>query len=423
MLEYVKWRGDLTFDRSPIREIDFLIFSQLSYLHFRDALGSTAVPMRVAAKSVEALEREPGNAQLVADRHTLLNTVAESNRCGDLTVHHCEDTFDTVREMQFAALTFDLPDGSHVVAYRGTDATVVGWKEDFNMSFACPVPSQVEAVRYFNALAAVTAGPLYVCGHSKGGNLAMYAAACCNGQVRNRIKALFLFDAPGLDANTLASEGYRAALPKVNAFVPQTSVIGQLMGVPERFTVVHSTASGIAQHNPFTWVLNGPRFDTLPELDTKSKLIKGTMDDFLSDSTPEKRQLLVETIFNVLGATNAHTFNEMTERWTDTAGALWDALRKVDTQTLKAALNLVGNLAGNGADSAKRLIAGYLEQLSGNREQPSATVGKIGASDSLSVPETGSNPVNGNNSTVPSGMDSLKRLMTYLWDSGTKKDS
>ena len=260
MLEYMKWRGDLSLNVAPTNEIDLLIFTQLSYLHFRDVLGSGGAPLRAASRLVEAISREPGNAQIVTDRHTLLAAVAESERFGDLTVGHCDDLFDPARAMQFAAATFDLPDGSHVVAYRGTDATVVGWKENFNMSFSCPVPSQSEAVRYLNDIAAATVGPIRLCGHSKGGNLAVYAAACCTAVARGRIIGIDLFDAPGLDNATLAGEGYQAVLPLVNAYVPQTSIIGQLMGVPERYTVVRSAATGMSQHNTFTWALNGPPF-------------------------------------------------------------------------------------------------------------------------------------------------------------------
>ncbi|NLI21772.1 MAG: DUF2974 domain-containing protein [Clostridiales bacterium] len=359
MLDFIRWRGDLSFGVSPPGEIDALIFSQLSYLHFRDALGDGAAPLRAAARLVEAQEREPGNAQVVSQRHELLHAAARSVRYGRLTVSRCEDIFDADREMQFAAVSFDLPDGSRMVAFRGTDATLVGWRENFAMSFACPVPSQSEAVRYLNAAAEGTAGVLRLCGHSKGGNLAIYAVACCEKAVRARVAEVYLFDAPGLDAATLARDGYRDALGRVRCYVPQTSLIGRLMGVPEQYTVVRSTALGIAQHNVFTWALDGPRFQTLPTLDHASRLMKATVDDFMTDSAPESRRLFVETLFSVLGSANATTFGEMAERWTDTAGALWNAMRTLDPATRKAVLNIAGNMAASGVESARRLIGLY----------------------------------------------------------------
>ncbi len=359
MFEYVKWRGDLSFSASPFGEIDALIFSQLSYLHFRDVLGTEAAPLRAAAKLLEAMPAEPGNAQAVAQRHKLLRAVKRSARFGGLAVGWCEDRFDTARGMQFAAATFALPEGAHALSFRGTDATVVGWREDFNMSFSCPVPSQAEALAYLEAVAAQTAGPLFLCGHSKGGNLALYAAATCAPAVRERIATVWLFDAPGLDAGTVATEGYRAALPKVRCYVPQASLIGRLMNAPEAYTVVHSAAIGFSQHNVFTWELDGPRFVTRPSLDKTSLLMKATMDEFLLESTPETRRLFVETLFSVLGAGNAYTLSDVAGRLADTAGALFTTLRALDPATKKAVLSIAGTLASSGVESARRFIGEY----------------------------------------------------------------
>ena len=370
MLEYLKWRGDLSWSASPLNELDALVFSQLSYLHFCDALGEQGAPLRAAWRLVEALPPEPGNAQAVADRHKLLRAAGESARFGGLTINHCVDVFDAEREMQFAAVTYDLPDGTRVIGYRGTDATVIGWREDFNMSFACPVPSQTEAVRYLERVAARTVGRLRLCGHSKGGNLALYAAACCTPKLRARIGEIYLFDAPGFDQATLQAEGYREVLPRVRSYVPQTSVIGRLMGVPEPYTVVHSTATGLGQHNVFSWALDGPHFETLPALDNASRLLKATMDDFLNDSTPEMRKLLVETVFAVLGAGNAHTLGELAERWTDTATAMWTALRGLDPATRRATLAVLGTLAASGMDSAKRFLSENKEDASAAEPAP-----------------------------------------------------
>ncbi len=365
MIEFVRWRGDLTYGVSPPCEIDALIFSQFSYLHFRDALGECAAPLRAAAQAVEGLPREPGNPQVVADRHALLKAARNSARFGALTVGRCEDQFVPQRNMQFAAVTFALPDGSHILAYRGTDATVVGWREDFNLFTACPVPSQTEALRYLEAVASDTAGKLRLCGHSKGGNLAMYAAACCPPEVRARIADVYLFDAPGLDAATTETDGYREALARTRCFVPQASVVGRLMGVPDAYTVVRSTAAGISQHNTFTWALNGPRFDTLPSFSKSSQLMKATVDEFLQTSTADTRQAFVDTLFSILGAGNAHTLGEVAEHWTDTAGALWQTIRGLDPATRKALLSVAAAFASSGVENARKLITAERENRDG----------------------------------------------------------
>ena len=356
VLEYVQWRGDLPFSASPINEIDAMIFSQLCYLHFRDAFGDGKMPLYKAAPLFDRLPMEPGNAQVVAERHRLLHAISKTARFGGLLVGHCADRFEPELNMQFAASTFILPDESTLIAFRGTDATVVGWREDFAMSFSCPVPSQAEALDYLHAIAREATGSLRLCGHSKGGNLALYAAVCCAPEIRDRIRSIDLFDAPGLDDATFSTDGYQEALPKVRSYVPQGSVIGQLMNVPQPFTVVHSRALGIAQHNVFTWQLDGPRFATLPTLDKPSRLTKATMDEFLRTSTPETRRIFIDTLFSALGAGNALTLSDIAGHWTDTAGALLAALRTLDPSTRKAVLSMFGTMATSGVESARRLL-------------------------------------------------------------------
>ncbi len=359
MQAFFQTYGDQTFTALPLGEVDALVFSQLCYLHFRDALQDAAMPLHAAAKLVQALPRESGNAAAVEQRHALLDMAAASKRFGNLTALFSDDRFDIARDMQFAAVTFTLPDGTHMLCYRGTDATLVGWREDFAMSYASPVPSQLEAVRYLQQVALNTVGALHLCGHSKGGNLALYAAACCMPEVRSRIADLYLFDAPGVSTEVAATEGYTQALPKVRCFLPQTSIIGRLMVTPEPYTVVRSNAFGLTQHNVFTWALEGAALATLPTLDGASQFMSTTIADFMRESTPEARQTFVETLFTVLGAANAHTLSEMADRWTDSAGAIWGAAREVDAQTRKALLAVAGSLANSGMESARKWLTDW----------------------------------------------------------------
>ena len=142
--------------------------------------------------------------------------------------------------------------------------------------------------------------------------------------------------------------------------MPQGSVIGQLMNVPQPYTVVRSRALGIAQHNVFTWSLDGPRFDTLPMLDKPSRLTKATMDEFLRSSTPETRRIFIDTLFSALGTGSALTLSDLAEHWTDTANALLTALRTLDASTRKAVLSMVGTMATSGVESARRFLSAYV---------------------------------------------------------------
>ncbi len=357
LLEYLPWRGDLTLESAPLCPVDVLILTQLSYLRFQNALGGqTGVTLSKAAPMIEAALPEFGNAQIVADRHQLLRDAAASARFGGLIVMDYAERLDDASDMQFAAVTFALPGGSLAVAYRGTDATLVGWREDFNMSFQCPVPAQSEAVGYLERVAGAHGGKLLLCGHSKGGNLSMYAAARCGAAARARIPDGYTFDGAGLDQETLASDGFAQTSGLIRSYVPQTSIIGRLMGAPEPYTVVHSRASALMQHNTFTWEVLGPGFITLPETNNSSRLIKATLDDFLHDSTPEMRRVLVDTLFGLVETSKAQTIGDLRREWATSAITIFTATRGVDPATRKALAGLASTLFASGAESVKDLL-------------------------------------------------------------------
>lgn len=355
LLDYLPWRGDLPLECAPLCPVDRMLLAQLSYLHFKAALGErTGLTLHEAAPLIDALPRENGNPQTAQDRHTLLRQAAESARFGGMTILDCEDIFDEQGGVQFAAVTFGLPNGTVAIAFRGTDGTLVGWREDFSMSFECPVPAQAEAMRYVERVAQAHAGPLDLTGHSKGGNLAVYAGACCDPAVQERIAEVYTFDGPGLDAKTLALDGYRRVIGRVRSYVPQSSIVGMLMGIPEKYTVVRSNTVSGWQHNMFTWGVLGPGFVTLPQTDATSKIIKSALDEFLEGSTPQTRRLLVDTLFNVLGAASAS--GDSTLEWTRTASALFSATRALDPSTRKAVTSIVGQMFASGVEGAKRYL-------------------------------------------------------------------
>ena len=176
-----------------------------------------------------------------------------------------------------AALTVLLEDGSAFLAFRGTDGTLVGWKEDFNLSFLDVVPAQLEAADYVQTFAAGFSGPLRLGGHSKGGNLAVAGAALAGMKARDQIRSVWSFDGPGLNAYLLARPGYSELLTRIRSFVPKSSVVGLLLAHEEPYTVVDSDQEGLFQHDPYSWQVQGPGFVRLEEVDPGSRLIDRTL--------------------------------------------------------------------------------------------------------------------------------------------------
>jgi hypothetical protein len=238
--------------------------------------------------------------------------MAESARFSETRMHHAIALTDPEIEMQFSAMCLDLPDGTTCVAFRGTDNTIVGWREDFNMAYQTRVPAQEAATLYLTRAAGLSDRPLRIVGHSKGGNLAVYASACVSKKIQKRIESIWSYDGPGMNREMSQTEGFGRIRERIHSYVPQTSIIGMLMDYYEPYTVVHSTASGISQHDPMTWQIYGPQFVTRPDVDQTAKVTRDTLHNWLQNSTPEQRADFVDVLFRLVDTTKATRMSDLT---------------------------------------------------------------------------------------------------------------
>lgn len=351
MFDYLTWRGDLPLTYSPLNDVDSLILAGLSYLDYPGEARQLR-DLDVPALPVTGHRRPT----FLEEGSTLLVRAAATERFAGVRVHHAVAVTDPERDMQFAAVTFGLPDGTEFVAFRGTDNSLVGWHEDFNMAFESPVPAQSAAVEYLNAIAAGTDAPILLGGHSKGGNLAVYAAAHADAAVQTRIRAVYSFDGPGLDDATMASEGYARIARRIRSFIPQQSVVGLLMSYHPEYTVVRSEGVGLLQHNGFTWQVLGTGFVAVTELDVSSQVVDQTVHAWLSRVSPEQRRRFVSTIFGVLEATGANTTRELIQRAPERIPAIHKALQGVDRETARMVFSLWGQFVQIGASNILDLL-------------------------------------------------------------------
>ena len=325
LVDYLSWRGDVPFSVDPFGEVDALLLAELAYVDLAElvpaegavSLGEVCAGF-FARHSREALAARSDSGSRAAP---LLEEMRDGARFRDTRLCLAVSEIDRERETQFAAVTFLLPDGAAFVAFRGTDSSLVGWKEDFHLACLPQTEGQRRAAAYLDAAGAAHCGPLRVGGHSKGGNFAVYAAAFCADAIRARIEAVWSFDGPGFRAEVLEAAGFLRLREKIITLVPDTSVIGRLLCAPGPVRVVKSAAVGIQQHDGFTWLLRRNRFVEAPPSEL-GLLLEQALGNWLEHMDDETRESLTETVFSLLESTGQDSFHAMGEQKWKSAEAL-----------------------------------------------------------------------------------------------------
>ena len=315
IMDYLSWRGDLCFAQSPVNQVDGLIFAELAYIDYAGIVPEgEGISLKEAAERY--FRRYPSHkgklGVMVPDAiHDLLKQAAQSRRFGDMMLADYVNHIDEEKEEQFSAVTFTVEDILTVTAFRGTDDTIVGWKENFNMGYIFPVPAQVDAAAYLNAAAQKTSNPLVITGHSKGGNLAVYAAAYCEKAVQARIQAVFNNDGPGFPTVQIQRDCYKNIRDRIITLLPQSSIVGILLEHENRYFAVRSDSMGVWQHNGFSWEVLGTKFVYAPSLKRRSAHHDHTLHAWMDAMDPEQRRVFVEKLFAIRKNTDARTLTEL----------------------------------------------------------------------------------------------------------------
>ena len=305
LFDYLTWRGDLPLTASPFCDVDAFILATLSYVFFD---GMVAEGMEETISIGEMTEKFFARPRTewklrIPEDEKLLQALQESERFRTMELCGYVNKLDIQTEKQFAALTVLPGDGTIFSVFRGTDYSLIGWKENFNMCFMDDVPAQQDAAAYLTSVAqAFPAGMLRVGGHSKGGNLAVYGAAMCPKEVQARIGVVYNFDGPGFRQTILEREGYQNILTRLRNFLPQFSVVGMLLEQMGENIIIRSSENGILQHEPYSWEVLGADFVRLEGLEEKSCFLDSTMTLWLEGVSEEQREFFVETVYKAMSA-------------------------------------------------------------------------------------------------------------------------
>ena len=311
MFDHIQQWGQLRFSQQPPTPADLLIFAAMAYCPM-ERLGGHGYgwPLSLTTPVLYPLPIRSTDRAAAVKRRRLWQAAAESIRFGECKFGGFRAHFSPEKEQQFAACAFRIAPQTGVIAFRGTDSTLVGWKEDFNLSLETPVPAQQDAARFLDEML-VMYQQVYVVGHSKGGNLALFAAAMCNPLLQPRIVQVINFDGPGLDERIRSGEGYRALAGRITTYVPQDSIVGMLMNGGEPYTAIRSGGSGLGQHDPFLWQLEGGALVPADGLTQQNRYATATLRTFLSSLPIPQRKTVVDAIFSILSATGARKVGQI----------------------------------------------------------------------------------------------------------------
>lgn len=317
---YLDYNKNRSFKDFAFNEADILCLNELGYFCFEELDASIDFSKDVNLHEVlmpYVTGEKPFNHSFLVteERVKLLQKVVASKRFVNLNLSDYVNDVDAEYERQFSAMVFTLPEiNHHQLVFRGTDDTMIGWKEDFKLTYVQEIPAHRAAVAYLEAYFEKYAGKVTVSGHSKGGNLALYAVAHVNDLLREQIEKIYMLDAPGLQEKGLESDGYKAIRERVTVIRPEESIVGIMLYNDIEPIVVKSNASGIMQHALTSWQFNEETGELiLAERQTDlSQNLEKTFKQWMNELSSQELKILFDILFDTLMSSGIHSINDVT---------------------------------------------------------------------------------------------------------------
>ena len=300
---------------TPFNELDMLMLTELTYLPF-DQIVSDQISPDCTCRLFEAAEKMPQDLSMLVtkNRLKLLEKVASSTRFKNIKLMGYVNDIDPDVQKQFAAMIFKIKPETYVLTFRGTDDSIIGWKEDFHMTYMDQVPAQKTAVNYLRKAMDALPGQFILTGHSKGGNLASYAASQIEPEYQERIQIIYSYDAPGLNHSVITSQGYQTISDKIKRYIPQGSIVGMMLETPKQAQIVKSTAiGGLAQHDTFTWQISDQTFVLLDNLNPDSLQVDKTLKNWEDSVSDEELKDFFDLFFGLILDAGISSINDLTK--------------------------------------------------------------------------------------------------------------
>ena len=380
IIEYVHSYGYFDLKALPFSAVDALVLGQFVYLKLEEVVGGfssgddgiTLKQLQIH-ENVESLFADP---RWEENNRALFEAMCKSKRFGDIKLMYCADHINMEVETQFMAVTCMFPDGSVKILYRGTDETIVGWKEDFNMAFQYPIPGQSASQMYLNRVAECIQGNFDLLGHSKGGNLAVYAAMHVPESVRDRIGKIYNLDGPGFRTEVYNLGSFEQIADRIIKIIPHSSVVGMLLENHGEYKVVDSKSIGFLQHDPFSWLVDRIDFVYLDGLDEPHRIMNESLNEWVMSLSKEEVSSFVNTLYQIVAASEATDLISFTKNWTKSLSGMAGAIQNLDEVTKNSMYKIMKSLANISKGKIKEETSIYIHS---KIEELSDRIGKEGS--------------------------------------------
>ena len=335
---------------TPFNELDMLMLTEITYLPF-DKIVSDQMSPDCTCRLFEAAGKVPQDLSMLVtkNRLKLLEKVASSTRFKNIKLMGYVNDIDPDVQKQFAAMIFKIKPDSYVLTFRGTDDSIIGWKEDFHMTYMDQVPAQKTAVNYLRKAMDALPGQFILTGHSKGGNLASYAGSQIEPEYQERIQSIYSYDAPGLNHSVITSQSYQTISDKIKRYIPQGSIVGMMLETPKQAQIVKSTAiGGLAQHDTFSWQISDQTFVLLDNLNPDSLQMDKTLKNWVDSVSDEELKDFFDLFFGLILDAGISSINDLTKLENfnkilavlENANALTDQEREMLTRLAKLLVDM-----------------------------------------------------------------------------------
>lgn len=314
--DYIKWRGDLTFNIAPINNIDIVLFSQITMLFLETII--TSEDKIKFEDLMNTYYKKFGNESIgliipgsITD---VLYSASKENRYKDLVIENYVNIICEEKEEQFCALTMKIDESTTCVVFSGTDDTIVGWKENLNLLLDKNTHAQIDSEKYIENLYDQNYfgnANIIILGHSKGGNLAMFAATNVRKEIQERILKVYNIDGPGFSKHFFETKKYARVENKILEIIPKDSVVGRLFEHQEIQIVVNSNAKGLMQHDVFTWNIERDNFEIIEEISAKSNHVELKIKNLIDTLDKEGRQMFIDSIYSLMCVNNNKLLNTL----------------------------------------------------------------------------------------------------------------